>query len=181
MTITDFQEKKNHKLRAASPRPEHTLRETRRQLRWEWMRRNLNIEIASAQASRVVDDADERKMQSYSLSSNNRRTFMMLVIRAALEDTKLLISDLTYELGISRNAVETMVRETSEAGWVHVEKDAKGYKHVWSADCLVRCYYNYSKWLFRSVKNLNLRKLTEDIARVEVLYEQMEADDFTDK
>ena len=170
-----------HKLKAVSPRPEYTLKETRRQLRWEWMRRNLNIEIAAAQASRVVDDSDERKMQAYYLSSNNRRTFMMLVIRAALENTKLLISDLTYECGISRNAVETMVRECRENGWLHVEKDGKGYKHVWAADCLVKCYYNYSKWLFRSVKNLNLRKLTEDIARVEALYDQMEQGDFTDK
>ena len=143
------------------------------------MRRNLNIEIAAAQASRVVDDANERKMQAYSLSSQNRRTFMMLLIRASLEDTKLLVSDLVHDLGVSRNTVETMVKETSEAGWVHVEKDAKGHKHVWAADCLIKCYYNYSKWLFTSVKNLNLRKLTEDIARVEALYEQMEADDFT--
>lgn len=158
---------------------EFTLRDTRRQLRWEWMRRNLNIEIASAQASRVVEGKEERKIQYYSLSSNNRRNFMMHVIRAALEDTKLLISELTFECGISRNAVETMVRECRENGWLHVEKDAKGHKHVWAADCLVSCYYNYSKWLFRSVKNLNLRKLTEDIARVEALYEQMEADDFT--
>ena len=171
----------NYKLQAVSPRPEHTLRETRRQLRWEWMRRNLNIEIAAAQASRVVDDADERKMQAYSLSSQNRRTFMMLVIRAALEDTKLLVTDLVHDLGVSRNTVETMVKETSEAGWVHVEKDAKGHKHVWSADCLVNCYYNYSKWLFRACKNLKIRKVSEDINRVEALYSQMEADDFTNK
>ncbi len=164
----------NHKLKVVSPRPEHTLRETRRQLRWEWMRRNLNIEIASAQASRVVDDADERKMQYYSLSSNNRRTFMMLVIRAALEDTKLVVSDLTYELGVSRNTVETMVRECRENGWLEVEKDGKGYKHVWAADCLVKCYYNYSKWLYQTISNLEIRKVSEDIARVDLLYKQME-------
>ena len=171
----------NYKLKAVSPRTEPTLKETRRQLRWEYMRRNLNIEIAAAQASRVVDDADERKMQAYSLSSNNRRTFMMLVIRAALEDTKLLVTDLVYELGVSRNTVETMVKETNEAGWIHIEKDGKGHKHMWAADCLVKCYYNYSKWLFRSVKNLNLRQLTEDITRVEALYNQMEQGDFTNK
>ena len=171
----------NYKLQAVSPRPEPTLRETRRQLRWEYMRRNLNIEIAAAQASRVVDDADERKMQAYSLSSNNRRTFMMLVIRAALEDTKLLVTDIVYELGVSRNTVETMVKETNEAGWIHIEKDGKGHKHMWAADCLVKCYYNYSKWLFRSVKNLNLRQLTEDMTRVEALYNQMEQGDFTNK
>lgn len=170
---------KNHKLKVVSPRPEPTLRDTRRQLRWEWMRRNLNIEIAAAQASRVINDAEERKMQAYSLSSNNRRTFMMLVIRAAIEDTKLLVTDLVYELGVSRNTVETMLKETSEAGWIHVEKDGRGYKHLWAADCLVKCYYNYSKWLFRSVKILNLRKLTEDISRVEALYNQMEEGDFT--
>ena len=171
----------NYKLKAVSPRTEPTLKETRRQLRWEYMRRNLNIEIAAAQASRVVDDADERKMQAYSLSSNNRRTFMMLVIRAALEDTKLLVTDLVYELGVSRNTVETMVKETNEAGWIHIEKDGKGHKHMWAADCLVKCYYNYSKWLFRSVKNLNLRQLTEDMTRVEALYNQMEQGDFTNK
>lgn len=171
----------NYTLKAVTPRPEHTLRDTRRQLRWEWMRRNLNIEIAAAQASRVVEDNEERKMQYYSLSSANRRHFMMHVIRAALEDTKLLVSDLVYELGVSRNAVETMIKETSENGWVSIKKDGKGHKHVWAEDILVQCYYNYSKWLFRSVKNLNMRKLTEDIVRINALYDQMEADDFTDK
>ena len=100
------------------------------------MRRNLNLEIAAAQASRVVDNAEERKMQYYSLSSVNRRSFMMHVIRAAVENTKLLISELTFELGVSRNAVETMVRECSENGWLLVEKDGKGHKHVWAAECL---------------------------------------------
>lgn len=145
------------------------------------MRRNLNIEIAAAQASRVVNDANERKMQAYSLSSQNRRTFMMLLIRAAVEDTKLLVTDLVHELGVSRNTVETMVKETSEASWVHVEKDAKGHKHVWASDCLIRCYYNYSKWLFRACQNLKIRNVTDDINRVEALYNQMEADDFTNK
>ena len=145
------------------------------------MRRNLNIEIAAAQGSRVVNDADERKIQAYSLSSNNRRTFMRLVIRAAVEDAKLLVSDIVHELGVSRNTVETMVRECRESGWLEVEKDGKGYKHLWAADRLVNCYYNYSKWLYTSVKNLNLRKLTEDIARVEALYDQMKVDDFTNK
>lgn len=145
------------------------------------MRRNLNIEIATDQASRVVNDCDERKMQYYSLSSNNRRNFMMHVIRAALEDTKLLISELTYELGVSRNTVETMVKETSEAGWLCVEKDAKGYKHVWADDCLVRCYYNYSKWLYQTISDLQIRKVSEDIARVDFLYKQMEQGDFTNK
>jgi len=145
------------------------------------MRRNLNIEIAAAQASRVVEGHEERRIQYYSLSSSNRRHFMMHVIRAAIEDTKLLVSDLVFELGISRNAVETMIKETSENDWVAVEKDGKGHKHVWAKEVLVNCYYNYSKWLFRSVKSLNLRKLTEDIVRIEALYEQMEQGEFTDK
>lgn len=145
------------------------------------MRRNLNVEIATAQASRIPENAEERKMQYYSLSSVNRRTFMMLIIRAALEDTKLVVSELTYELGVSRNTVETMIKECSENGWLHVEKDGKGHKHVWAADCLVSCYYNYSKWLYQTISDLEISKIFEDVARVNLLYKQMEADDFTNK
>ena len=180
MTMTEVNGKKNYTLKAVSPQPEPTLTSTRRSLRWEWMRRNLNIEIAAAQASRVVEDIEERKIQYYSLSSANRRHFLMHVVRAAIEDTKLLVSQLVFELGISRNSVETMIKETSENGWVAIEKDGKGHKHVWAEEVLVNCYYNYSKWLFRSVKNLNLRKLTEDIVRIEALYDQMEQGKFTD-
>ena len=76
-------------------------------LKNEWMRKQLNIEIQTAEGSRYVDNATKRRIKEYSLSSQNRRKFLMYCIRAQLENDYLLVSDLIKLIGISRAGAET--------------------------------------------------------------------------
>ena len=59
---------------------------TKNALKNEWMRKQLNIEIKTAEGSRYVDNVEKRKIKEYSLSSQNRRKFLMYCIRAHLEN-----------------------------------------------------------------------------------------------
>lgn len=53
------------------------LASTKNALKNEWMRKKLNIEIKIAEGSRYVDNVEKRKVKEYSLSSQNRRKFLM--------------------------------------------------------------------------------------------------------
>ena len=58
------------------------------------MRKHLNIEIKTAEGSRFIDNITKRRIKEYSLSSQNRRKFLMYCIRAQLENDYLLVTDL---------------------------------------------------------------------------------------
>ena len=97
------------------------LTSTKNALQNEWMRKQLNIEIQTAEGSRYVDNATKRRIKEYSLSSQNRRKFLMC-IRAQLESDYLLVSDLIKLIGISRAGAETMIKECEEAHWIKIKR-----------------------------------------------------------
>ena len=84
---------------------------TKNALKKEWMRKQLNIEITTAEGSRYIDDLNKRKFKEYSLSSQNRRKFLMYCIRAHLESDYLLVANLIKLIGISRAGAETIMLE----------------------------------------------------------------------
>ena len=85
------------------------LTSTKIALKNEWMRKQLNIEIKTVEGGRYIDNVTKRKIKEYSLSSQNRRKFLMYCIRAKLENDFLLVSDLLKLVGISRAGAETML------------------------------------------------------------------------
>ena len=145
---------------------QYTLEETKDALLENWTKQNLNVEIAISEGSRVIHDLDERKIMKYSISSANRRRFMMYIIRATLEDTSQTISELTKLIGITRNSVETMSKQCSEAGWINISRCSKNHKHLTACDNLLNCYRNYCKWLYTQVHLTGLRDTSTDLGRV---------------
>ena len=78
------------------------LASTKDVLKKEWMRKQLNIEIKTVEGSRYVDNVTKRRIKEYSLSSQNRRKFLMYCNRAQLENDYLLVSDLIRLIGTFR-------------------------------------------------------------------------------
>ena len=95
---------------------------TKNALKKEWMRKHLNIEIKTAEGSRFIDNIYKRRIKEYSLSSQNRRKFLMYCIRAQLENDYLLVTDLIKLIGISRAGAETMIKECEEANWIKIKR-----------------------------------------------------------
>ena len=58
----------------------------------EWTKKNLEVEIKIAEGGRITFSTEERQIKEYSLSSTNRRRFLMYIIRATYEDTPLKVS-----------------------------------------------------------------------------------------
>ena len=136
----------------------------------KWNKANLSVEIGSSEASRIVTDGEERKIQQYSLSSVNRRRFLMYVIRASYDEETISWKELYQLLNISRNALQTMIDECVGAGWVTEYKRGKKTDSNFVAnENLIKTYDNYSAWVRRSCKNVELRTIATAIIELQAL------------
>ena len=145
------------------------LTSTKNALKNEWMRKQLNIEIKTAEGGRYVDNVTKRKIKEYSLSSQNRRKFLMYCIRAKLENDYLLVSDLLKLVGISRAGAETMIKECQEAKWIIIERCQSNRRRIQAADITVETYSEYCDWLWAIINKANMRSLSASINEIEKL------------
>ena len=145
------------------------LASTKDALKNEWMRKQLNIEIKTAEGSRFIDNVTKRKIKEYSLSSQNRRKFFMYCIRAQLENEYLLVTDLIKLVGVSRAAAETMIKECEEANWIIIKRGSGNRRRIQAADITVETYADYCDWLWRLIDDSNMRNLSASINEIEKL------------
>ena len=145
------------------------LASTKDALKTEWMRKQLNIEIKTVEGSRFIDNVTKRKIKEYSLSSQNRRKFLMYCIRAKLENDYLHVTDLIKLVGISRAAAETMIKECDDADWIIVKRGNGNRRRIQAADITVETYADYCDWLWRLIDESNMRNLSASINEIEKL------------
>ena len=145
------------------------LASTKDALKNEWMRKQLNIEIKTVEGSRFIDNVTKRKIKEYSLSSQNRRRFLMYCIRAQLENDYLLVTDLIKLVGVSRAAAETMIKECEEANWIIIKRGSGNRRRIQAADITVETYADYCDWLWGIINKSEMRSLSASINEIEKL------------
>ena len=145
------------------------LASTKNALKNEWMRKQLNIEIKTVEGGRYIDNATKRKIKEYSLSSQNRRKFLMYCIRAQLEGDYLLVTDLIKLVGISRAATETMIKECEDSDWIIIKRYNGNRRRIQAADITVETYADYCDWLWRLIYEADMRNLSASINEIEKL------------
>tara|TARA_B100000768_G_scaffold52639_1_gene51164 strand:+ start:19634 stop:20080 length:447 start_codon:yes stop_codon:yes gene_type:complete len=111
------------------------------------------LELANLRKERTVDPA-HNDMRTYILSTSNRRHFCLLNIGAFFDETFITPSKVVVELGISRNAVDTMISETEGNGWLTVSRDPNSYRRHMAAPLMVDCWNAYAKWVARKSNDL---------------------------
>ena len=146
---------------------------TKMALKNEWMRKQLSIEITTAEGSRYIDNVTKRKIKEYSLSSQNRRKFLMYCIRAQLEGDLLSVPELIKLIGISRAAAETMVKECEEANWITVKRCKKNQRSIQASDITVETYRDYCDWLWSIINKSEMRNLSASINEIEKLEQSL--------
>ena len=149
------------------------LASTKDVLKKEWMRKQLNIEIKTVEGSRYVDNVTKRKIKEYSLSSQNRRKFLMYCIRAQLENDYLLVTDLIKLVGVSRAAAETMIKECEEANWIIIKRGSGNRRRIQAADITVETYADYCDWLWKLIYESDMRNLSASINEIEKLEQSL--------
>jgi biotin operon repressor len=56
-------------------------------------------------------------------------------------------SYIVNQLGVSRNAVDTMIQECESNGWIVVDRDEREFRTMYSADLMVKAYMEYAEWV----------------------------------
>ena len=143
--------------------------ETKTALKNEWMRKQLNIEITTAEGSRFIDNIIKRKIKEYSVSSQKRRKFLMYCIRARVEGDYLRVPELIKLIGISRAGAETMIKECEEANWIIVKRGTKNQRKLQASDITVETYRDYCDWLWDLVNKSDMRRISASISEIEKL------------
>ena len=149
------------------------LASTKDALKNEWMRKQLNIEIKTVEGSRFIDNVTKRKIKEYSLSSQNRRKFLMYCIRATLENDYLIVTDLIKLVGVSRAAAETMIKECEEANWIIIKRGSGNRRRIQAADITVETYADYCDWLWKLIYESDMRNLSASINEIEKLEQSL--------
>ena len=143
------------------------MKDTLAHYRREWTKRNLEVEIKIAEGGRITFSTEERKIKEYSISSINRRRFLMYLIRATYEDTSLTVTQLVKLLGCSRQAIETMIIDCADAKWIKVEKSERNLRSLTANKILIESYEKYTDWLWSVYDSLELRNLSIHISQLQ--------------
>ena len=143
------------------------MKDTLAYYRREWTKRNLEVEIKIAEGGRITFSTEERKIKEYSISSINRRRFLMYIIRATYEDTSLTVTQLVKLLGCSRQAIETMIIDCADAKWIKVEKSERNLRSLTANKILIESYEKYTDWLWSVYDSLELRNLSIHISQLQ--------------
>ena len=143
------------------------MKDTLAHYRREWTKRNLEVEIKIAEGGRITFPTEERKIKEYSISSINRRRFLMYIIRATYEDTSLTVTQLVKLLGCSRQAIETMIIDCADAKWIKVEKSERNLRSLTANKILIESYEKYTDWLWSVYDSLELRNLSIHISQLQ--------------
>ena len=133
---------------------------TKMALKNEWMRKQLSIEITTAEGSRYIDNVTKRK-------------FLMYCIRAQLEDDFLSVPELIKLIGISRAGAENMVKECEEANWIIVKRCKKNRRSIQASDITVETYRDYCDWLWSVINKSEMRNLSASINEIEKLEQSL--------
>ena len=143
------------------------MKDTLAHYRREWTKRNLEVEIKIAEGGRITFSTEERKIKEYSISSINRRRFLMYIIRATYEDTSLTVTQLVKLLGCSRQAIETMIIDCADAKWIKVEKSERNLRSLSANKILIESYEKYTDWLWSVYDSLELRNISIHISQLQ--------------
>ena len=143
------------------------MKDTLAHYRREWTKKNLEVEIKIAEGGRITFSTEERKIKEYSISSINRRRFLMYIRRATYEDTSLTVTQLVKLLGCSRQAIETMIIDCADAKWIKVEKSERNLRSLTANKILIESYEKYTDWLWSVYDSLELRNLSIHISQLQ--------------
>lgn len=92
-----------------------------------------------------ITDKDQIEIIHYMLSTNLRWAFMLHAIIAGMDSTFVTVSDTRKKLGASRAAVDAMIKECQEAGWITVMRNKNNYRHVQATEISIQTWVKFAQ------------------------------------
>jgi hypothetical protein len=120
-----------------------------------YARKLLDVELSASTFSRGYP-TDHEPLLNYVRSTNNRRVFCFYLIAASMDEEPVTPSYLVNQLGVSRNAVDTMIQECESNNWIIVDRDERDHRTMYSTDFMVEVYMDYASWISATSQELGL-------------------------
>ena len=118
-------------------------REAIKSLEIHYARKTAEYELEVGDGERFIECAKLKEIQAYGMSTVFRGRFMKMTIVAALRDDYVAVSTVRKRLGASRAALDVMVNECEEAGWIRVKRNKQNYRRIQATEILVENWMDY--------------------------------------
>lgn len=121
----------------------------------------LELAIATGKPLAPMEKPEDRAMVKYLLSTPNRRNFGVLMIKSKLSGDYVNASDCVKLLGISRQAVDTIIKECFAAGYIH-EIDCVNMpqcRFFYGSDAMFEAYKAYVFKVAQMKRDLDILRL----------------------
>jgi len=148
-----------------------SLKESAHSLELAYARNMAEYELEVGDGDRFIDCAKEKEIQVYGMSTVLRGRFLKMAIVAAFNDDYVTVTKVRQRLGASRAALDVMINECEDAGWIRVKRNKQNYRSIQAAEILVENWIAYvdhnkemtNKYKLREIRTtlLNIKELLE--------------------
>lgn len=136
-------------------------------LRLQYARNVSMLEIELSKGLPKAEDEKVEQLLNYSASTVNRRNFILHCIVAKIDNAYLAVGETRKLIGISRAAMDIMIKECQDANWISVKRNRQGHRRVQGTDLAVRSMLHYTGHLTKLVQKYDTNTLVYSIGHVE--------------
>lgn len=119
------------------------LKQATETIRYQYAKAVALTEIELASMETQYRNRQHQKIRDWVMSTLNRRTFMLHGIVANFMGHHVSTTAVRKSLGISRAALDSMVRECEEANWMTVQRNSQGHRSIQATDPVMECWLMY--------------------------------------
>ena len=87
---------------------------------------------------------DEARFIAWAMSTQQRRMFVSLMTRAAMDDEHVCAGVTRSELQVSRPTLNVLINQSEDAGWISVKRDERGYRWLKGEPMLPQLWKEYA-------------------------------------
>tara|TARA_B100000530_G_scaffold232944_1_gene150863 strand:+ start:528 stop:1022 length:495 start_codon:yes stop_codon:yes gene_type:complete len=132
-----------------------SIKEAAEALRVEYAKALCKFELKVQSGDRPFTCEKKKAIREYAMSTPNKRFFVMRNVLSNLEGKCISVEATRKLLGVSRAAMDTMVKDCFEAKWIIVDKNGKGHRRMKAQKITVEAWLDYSDYINNLVDEMN--------------------------
>lgn len=142
------------------------LEKTERVLRLQYARNVSLLEIDLMSGIPKSKSKDLEGVKVYYGSTIKRKLFILHCVVARIDGNYLPVSDSIKSIGVSRAAMDIMIKECEEAKWISVKRNKQGHRSIQGTDIIVTSMLQYTDHLVNLVDKLETNSLVRSIQQI---------------
>lgn len=117
---------------------------TKLKVKWATSFVDYELKKLDEESQRIFDNDQSKEISEYFKSTSNRRAFGLTMVAAKLHSTPALATDVAHSIRVSRTALDKMISECEDAGWIEVTRNAHGWRYIHATQVAVDSWMSYA-------------------------------------